>query len=348
MIDTRKAHELEVVELNEDIPEFGVYRGERGTVVEALDTPREAYVVEFFDARSCTSKLAYGVRPDQIQNVEAVAKEHYQKGMIALNDGRFLEALAHLRKAVSIIPAYIRALHNSLAESIGPNKDWQKFIFAMHLVRFVDPNYEMAKTNLAIAYLNWGVEEARKGGYEYSLRIFQVALTVEVPTDLGQLIKDNIAASYTAMATSAYEKMEMEKVLSMFATAHFIASTDSTRSNLAKAHFHYANFCVEEGKLSEAIDSYERAEDGGLLYAEVLNNHARTLAMSGRVEDAIMLFEAAHSLAPEDETIASNLSAIRAFTAAVHQPWRNLIAHTMAAEFSTPPTASKPVSFVAA
>lgn len=348
MNDKKKAHELDIVELTEDIPEFEVYRGQRGTVVEAFDKPKEGYVLEFVDTPSNTSKLAYGVRPDQIQNIEAVAKEYYRKGMTALNDARFSEALRNLRKAIDIIPAYIRAVHNSLSQSIGPREDWQRFIFAMHLLRLVDPNYDMARDNLAIAYLNWGVQEAKKENYEQSLTIFQVALTVRAPNDVQQLIKDNIAASYTALATRAFQNMELEKALSLFGTAHFIASTEATRSNLAKAYFHHANSSVDHGNLDDAINSYERAEDAGLVLPEVLNNHARTLVMSGRVEDAIMLFEAAQSLAPDDELIRSNLATIRTFTAAAHGRQRNLMAHSMAADFYLPPIATRALNVAAA
>ena len=74
MIETKKAHELDIVELTEDLPEFGLRRGERGTVVEVFDDPEEAYMLEFVDESGASSRLAYGVRPDQIKNVSAVAK----------------------------------------------------------------------------------------------------------------------------------------------------------------------------------------------------------------------------------------------------------------------------------
>ena len=70
MIETKKAHELDIVELAEDLPEFDLRRGERGTVVEVFDKPEEAYIVEFIYDSGASSKLAYGVRPDQIINVD--------------------------------------------------------------------------------------------------------------------------------------------------------------------------------------------------------------------------------------------------------------------------------------
>lgn len=66
MIETRKAHELDIVELTEDLPEFGLRQGARGTIVETFDEPEEAYMIEFIEEEGASSKLAYGVKPSQI------------------------------------------------------------------------------------------------------------------------------------------------------------------------------------------------------------------------------------------------------------------------------------------
>ena len=123
MIETKKAHELDIVELTEDLPEFGLRRGERGTVVESFDNPEEAYMLEFVDKSGMSSRFAYGVKPDQIKNIDVIAKEFYTEGMKALSNGKFVEALRNLRKAVDLIPSYVRGVHNSLAQSIGPHED---------------------------------------------------------------------------------------------------------------------------------------------------------------------------------------------------------------------------------
>ena len=71
MLDTKKAHELDIVELAEDLPEYGVKRGERGVVVEVFDEPEEAYILEFVDKSGKASRLAYWVKPNQIINTSA-------------------------------------------------------------------------------------------------------------------------------------------------------------------------------------------------------------------------------------------------------------------------------------
>lgn len=71
MLETKKAHLLDVVEVTEDLPEYAVRRGERGTVVEVFDNPEEAYIIEFVDDEGYSSRLAYWVRPHQITLVKA-------------------------------------------------------------------------------------------------------------------------------------------------------------------------------------------------------------------------------------------------------------------------------------
>lgn len=71
MLETKKAHLLDIVELIADLPEFGVKRGERGTVVEVLDEPEEAYILEFVDKSGTSSRLAYWVKPHQITLIKS-------------------------------------------------------------------------------------------------------------------------------------------------------------------------------------------------------------------------------------------------------------------------------------
>lgn len=73
MVVTRKAQELDVVELTEDLPEYGLKRGEQAAVIEAFDDPSEAYDLEFVD-ESGQSRFAYSVKPNQILRVWESAK----------------------------------------------------------------------------------------------------------------------------------------------------------------------------------------------------------------------------------------------------------------------------------
>src|SRR5436190_2201438 len=76
MLKTRTANLLDIVELVEGLPEYGVKRGDQGVVVEAFDDPEEGYIVEFGDPSGTSSKLAYWVKPEQIKRaIPRKAKE---------------------------------------------------------------------------------------------------------------------------------------------------------------------------------------------------------------------------------------------------------------------------------
>jgi Domain of unknown function (DUF4926) len=72
MLVTRKASELDVVELTKDLPEHELKRGDRGTVVVTFETPDEAYDIEFVDETG-TSRFARPIlrtmQPDTIMRL---------------------------------------------------------------------------------------------------------------------------------------------------------------------------------------------------------------------------------------------------------------------------------------
>ena len=74
MLVTMKAHEGDLVELTEDLPKYGLKRGQRGFVIEAFDEPNEAYDIEFEDEDGEFLDFAYSVKPEQIMNIDAIAK----------------------------------------------------------------------------------------------------------------------------------------------------------------------------------------------------------------------------------------------------------------------------------
>jgi hypothetical protein len=66
MLQVQKAQELEVVELTEDLPQYGLSKGAQGTVLEVFNQPEEAYMIEFIDETGTNSRIADWVLPYQI------------------------------------------------------------------------------------------------------------------------------------------------------------------------------------------------------------------------------------------------------------------------------------------
>jgi tetratricopeptide (TPR) repeat protein len=307
MIEIKKAHELDIVELTEDLPECGVYRGAQGTVVEVFDKPEEAYMIEFLENSGTSSKIADWVKPEQIKNISIIAKEYYERGMYYLKSGKVLEAARELRQAISFIPSYIRSLHESLAQPLAKAEDWPNFIGAMQFIRLINPSYELAKHNLAIAYLNYGVQEANKSNYERAQPLFYAALAVESPPNISLLIRENIATSHIALGIKSHQKGDFQGAVKHFESAYIFNPNERIRHNLSLAYVTLARFYVGVSKLMEAIYYYQMAEDIGLIVPEILNNHGVALAKVGDEKKALLLFESALNLAPEDKTIRSNI-----------------------------------------
>jgi hypothetical protein len=103
----RKAQELEVVELAEDLPEYGVKKGERAVVTTAFSEPDEAYDLEFVDESGAESRMAYSVKPNQIRTEEEVAKEAFDLGVALINEGKPSEAEREFQRAIDLRPALI-------------------------------------------------------------------------------------------------------------------------------------------------------------------------------------------------------------------------------------------------
>jgi tetratricopeptide (TPR) repeat protein len=308
MIETKKAHELDIVELTEDLPEFGLRKGERGTVVEAFDSPEEAYMLEFVDESGASSRLAYGVKPNQVKNISDIAKEYYARGITYLQKGETIEAAREIRRAVKLIPSYIRLLHQTLCIPLAKIEDWTNLRKAILFIRLIDPTYEYARYNLAISYLNDGAQEANKGNYEKALTLFYSALRVESPSNIVSLIKENLASSYTLLGIQAHKRGDFKSTVTHMEGAFTFNPNERTRHDLGVAYFYAAMFYSDKGDLQEAITYYRQAEDTGLISSEVLNNHACILAEQGEIDEAILYLESALALAPEDAVVQSNLS----------------------------------------
>ena len=307
MIETRKAHELDIVELTEDLSEFGVRRGERGTVVEAFDYPEEAYVLEFVSESGEDSRLAYGVTPDKLINLDAIAKRHYAQGMSSLEKGDHVSATRELKQAIQLIPSYIRGLHESVRQTFVPREDWASLIAAMQFVILLDPNYLIAKHNLAIAFLNYGAQQANQGKYPEALHLFQSALRVEAQNEVISLTTDNISTTHSALATKAYQQKDILTACKHFEAAYTFKRDLRTRQDLALIYFYVGDYYLNKNDANNASVYYQWAQDSGLITPEVLNNHGVALAVKGDIEGAIVLFESALGSTPDDETLKANL-----------------------------------------
>jgi len=321
MLVTRKAQELDVVELTEDLPEYGLKQGERGTVIAAFDEPDEAYDLEFVD-ESGKSKFAYSVRANQIVTIDAHAEEAFQRGLELIASGKTLEGRRSLRQAVKLKPSLIGVLLNSVLENFGDSEDWDQLVPALRFITELDPEYEIARNNLVIAYLNQGIRQAKNGDVEGALQMFYSAAGIRVSQETLSWVQHNLVAAHTALGIQAHKQARQEtnpeEALKQFrlsltnmARACAIDQNDKTRKNFGLANAFLGNALLKNGDFRFANAFFEVAEDTGLAFPKLFNNHAGALAGLGQLEAAIEILERAIEIEPSYENAGINLNQIK-------------------------------------
>ncbi|HVF92309.1 MAG TPA: DUF4926 domain-containing protein [Blastocatellia bacterium] len=321
MLVTRKAQELDVVELTEDLPEYDLKQGDRGAVIGAFGEPDEAYDLEFVD-ESGKSKFAYSVRPDQISTVFINAEDAFQRGLELIASGATLEGRRMLRQAVKVKPSLIETLLNSVLESFGDSEEWSQLVPVLRFIRELDPGYEIARNNLVIAYLNLGIRTAMNGDVEGALQAFYSASGIEVSQETLSWVKHNLAAAHIELGIRAHKRaiqeadpgasLEQYKItLTNMARACAIDPHDRTRKNLGLANAFLGNALLRSGDFSTANTFFEVAEDMGLAFPKLFNNHAIALAKLGHLEASIELLEKAIEMEPGNESAKTNLNQIK-------------------------------------
>lgn len=310
MLQIQKAHELDVVELTEDLPQYGLAKGSQGTVLEVFDQPEEAYMIEFVGPGSENSQIADWVLPVQIENLDRKAELLFKRGVELLNHGKSLEASEQLRQAIHLKPSLIRILHNSVSE-LAKAKDWQKLMEGMRFVIDINPDYELAWGNLAVASLNYGVQKARENDLAGALAFFHRAFRIETPSRITDLARENIAAAHVGLGIQAHQKAQLETALKHMESAFTFMSNSQTRRNLGLAYSILAEKLLRDQNFEAAIVNYIAAEESGMLTSEGLNNRAVAHVHKMEIDEAIEALEVALRIEPENQVARANLSLLK-------------------------------------
>ncbi|MFL6273882.1 MAG: tetratricopeptide repeat protein [Blastocatellia bacterium] len=310
MIATRKAQLLDVVEVLEDLPQFDVKRGERGAVVEVFDEPEEAYIIEFVDGTG-KSRIAYWVKPSQIATIDELAKEIFESGLAIFKSGNYAEAERIFKRAIEMKPSYLGVFHNSVINSLRHTREWQRFMTGLRLVLRLDPNDQIAQNNLAIAYMNFGIDKAKEGDFSFALQSLYRALGVATSPDIITNVRQSLAAVYTSWGVQAYNKGDFEFALRCMSWARENAPNATTRHNLSMAYAHLAYWEFNKRNFELAKAHFESAEDMGLVLPELLNDYGVTLIQLGKLDEAVRAFERSLELSPENVTTKMNLDLAR-------------------------------------
>jgi Tfp pilus assembly protein PilF len=307
----KKASEGDTVELLDDLPKTEFKKGQRGTVVTAFLEPREAYDLEMVDESGKILGFAYSVRPEQFNNLSLDA---FIRTMEYVERGDLVAAEKELKFAVDLRPATIGFFVNSIIASLGEEnfKKGENIIsLAIPLLRLalrVCPDYEVARTNLAIAFLKFGVRKGNEGHLEDAFELFHSALSIKTDERTESIIKNNLALVLTSFGEELFKQEKFGEGLNSFRSALLAVQNETTRRNLGLAYGIYAASLMESKRFDLAMQQFERAEDVGVLIPDFITSYGVCLAMLGQMALAKQAFERALELEPSNQEALHNMA----------------------------------------
>lgn len=311
----QKAFEGDVVELSVDIPTFNVKRGQRGVVVTTFEEPSEAYDLEMTDEAGRLVGFAYSIKPDQFTNL---SRDAFVRAMEAVERADLVTAERELEAATDLRPDYIGGFVMSVlatipegSEEIGLEDNVSYLIPLLRLATRVDPNYEFARSNLAVAFLNFGVAKARKKSYHEAIELFYSALGIRTDLEIESLIKTNIVRAFTALAKNSFQNDRVEEGFGYIRTAFWVLQDEITRRNLGLAYGNLGIFYMKSQRFDFAIEQLARAEDSGVVLPDYINDYGVCLVSIGRINEAMQAFERVLAIAPQNEVAQFNLSKLK-------------------------------------
>ena len=305
MAQTKKSFEGDVIELLEDLPKYGILKGQRGVIINKFDKQNEAYDIAIEDGDGEFVAFAYSVKSDQFKNI---TRDLFEQGINLLNQGNFEEAESPFRKAIDLNPTLIGVLHNSILHSFGDSADYGRLITGLKFVLKLNPDYEVARVNLAIAFRKYGIQAAESGDVAQADTYFQMSLFVSSEQENILAVQHNYATMLTKQGLMAHKSNEPEKSYWLMKQAFLFAPSELTKANFGKSILSLAFKFTAEKRYEEAEGLFKGAMLTGLETPSLFNDYGIALAGLGRFDEAIEMFLRALTLAPNDGIIAHNLS----------------------------------------
>lgn len=309
-----RAIEGDVVALSVDVPKYNVKRGQRGIVITAFEEP-EAYDLELENESGDFQGFAYSIKPDQFTNLSRSA---FIRAMRAVEGADLATAEKELKFATDLRPDYIGGFVMSVLASVpdpiehkGFEDEVSYLIPLLRLATRVDPTYEFASFNLAVAFLNFGVAKARKKSFLEALEFFYAALGIRTDSETESQIKANIVRALTTLARESFRNDRAEEGFVYIRTAFLVLQDETTKRNLGLAYGNIGIYKMKSQEFDFAMQAFAQAEDCGVLLPEFVNDYSVCLVFSGRIDKAILSFERVLAMDPQNEAAQFNLSKLK-------------------------------------
>lgn len=291
-----------------------------GTVVDLLGSGR--LIVEVSDENG-VGRHFLTVSPQEAQvewesksqpHSEKVEERHnsqvlFEEGMLLLQNGQIAGAEKKFAKSFEIDPDRARGLLNATLPLVERG-DFDTAIFILRFIVGLQPEYQLARENLAITHLNRGVRDAKRGFLDKAFEDFTNALLIGQSSSVVNLARRNLAAAHTQVALKHVEIQRFNEALNLFLMAFQLEPSSDTKKNFALALVS-RSVSKEEGRSQISEEVFNQAILMGLTLSECLNASGATLARLGDLDRARQFLKRALEADPKNERAKNNLELLR-------------------------------------
>lgn len=217
------------------------------------------------------------------------AHEAFERGWELFNKDKRIGAKKEFLKSIELMPSYLGFLNNQLG--LNAANDWQLMVFFMKFLLEIAPNYNLAKENLVIAYINYGIEQAKQGSTINAIEQFNLARQVANNDKLRDLVSQNIVAAYTQLGIKTDQQGNLKEAAEHMLNAFSCLENDTTNYNAKRALERLVLYYMEKALFKEALEVFEKLKHLFGLSPELTNDYAITLVTLNRTQEAITILE---------------------------------------------------------
>ena len=309
---------LDVVEFTDS--SLGSHAKRTGTVVETLGESPTFVLIEVTDSQGLpesfhTKKIddidkVWEAKPAPKQPDEGGAQQYFESGFLYLQNGLVARAKEQFARAFSL-QLKLRASLLEATNVLARKGRLDAAIRVYALLLELQPEYEIARENLAAAYVERGVRSGRAGLLDQAIDDFKSALMLRPKREESvQLIRRNLVAGYTHVAVRHSDMKLYSEAVGFFVLAFELEPSDLTQRNLAIALIAASTPQIEAGSQVPGQDFFKRPIQMGLTLSECLNVYGATLARHGRIPEALSVLEKAVQADSTNQIARKNLETL--------------------------------------
>jgi tetratricopeptide (TPR) repeat protein len=309
---------LDVVEFEDSSLGASVKRS--GTVVETFGEPPSAVLIEIMNPEGVPESLVakkveeiktmWEAKPPAERATPTEAQQYLENGFLYLQNGLIGRAKEQFAKAFSLDVDRRASLLES-TNVLARRGKLDAAIRVYSLLLELQPEYELARENLAAAYVQRGVQRGRTGLLDQAIEDFKTALMLRPRRQESLvLIQKNLVAAYTHLAVQHSNMNLYAEAVAYFVFAFELEPSDPTQRNLALALIASAAAKTEGGSPVPSEDFFRQAIQMGLTLSQCLNAYGATLAHHGRISEATLALERAVRVDPKNEMARNNLETL--------------------------------------